>query len=488
MSGLDSELTRRGISRYVQRALADIDATLGHEAEPLPNELRRKRVGDLVRSSLFLSLQAGLQIRERLTRGQARTPSGWLPRALVMTSVAGDLYLGYRALRARSRTAPHLVRPRDWELQHERGATRILDAAESLGGTLIKACQVASVRGDLLPAAYVRRLASLQDRVPPQPWHIIESAIASEIGWPLSRHFDRIEHRPLAAGSLGQVHRAWLRDGRAVAVKIRYPDIQQLIDADLASLEAIVVALAQLEPDLRLRPVLDHLKATLPVELDLGHEAIAMTRLRDALQDRTDVLIPRVVRGLSTRRMIVMDLVDGIKITDRAGLEDAGIDPSAVARLVNDVYAQQLFELGILHADPHPGNVLVQPGPRLVLLDHGLTIQLSPSLVSALCQIVRSIVGGDFDGLAAGLRQAGFPVGPEADLGTLLELAGVLFGTQSAGDGADIGRRLGQAVGELPVELLTVGRAFSLLSGITRTLDSELDVLDIAYAHAGGAG
>jgi len=484
-----AEVKRRGLSRYLGRALADVRAALAAEAEPLPAGVREHRVADLIRSSLFLSLQAGLQVHEQLQRaesigGPRSTNPAWLPRALVMTSLASDLYLSYKALRQRAREYPELVRPRDWELQHERSATRIHDAAVSLSGTLIKAGQLASVRGDLLPAAYIRHLARLQDRVPPRPWRVMEAAIAHELGGPLSGVFERVEHQPLAAGSLGQVHRARLRSGRMVAVKIRYPDIQALVRADLAALEVIVAALAQLEPDLSLRPLLDHLEATLPIELDLDHEATAMARLRHALQGRDDVLIPEVVAELSTRRLIVMELAEGIKITDRTGLERAGIDPRGVARLLNDVYAQQLLELGILHADPHPGNLLVQPGPRLVLLDHGLTLAVSPELVTAMSQIVRAAVGGDVVGLIDGLRRAGFPIGPEPDLGTLLELAGVLLGNQAASDAASLGRRLKAAAGEVPVELLMVGRALTMLSGITRELDPELDVLQVARAHA----
>ena len=401
----------------------------------------------------------------------------------MLVALATDLYVEYAVLRNRARRWPALVRPRDWELLHVRGAMRVLDTAKAMGGTLIKLGQLASVRGDLLPAAYVQTLSSLQDRVPPRPWPIVEQALAAQLGQPPEAVFARIETAPLAAASLAQVHRAWLRGSeRSVALKLQYPDIRGLVEADLGALEGIVRALARLEPGLRLQPVLDHLRATLPLELDFAHEARAMTALRQALSHRLDTLIPQVIVPLSTDQLIVMDYVEGIKITDRVALERAGIEPRQVARLLNEVYAEQVLRLGRLHADPHPGNLFVQPGPRLVMLDHGLTVKLRPALVSALSAMVRAMRAGDFAGLAAAMAQVGFPV--EMDLPSLLEAAGILFGTGAAEAVPDIGRRLARMIGDVPPELITVSRALSLLAGITRTLDPELDVLEIVGRYA----
>ena len=480
--------TQADLGRQVERALADVGAALAAETEPVPQALLMVRIGDVVRSSLFLSLEAALQVQERLVRTGAAPAvwppaARWLPRALVITSVAADLYAGYVALRSRAARAPKLVRPRDWQLQHQRGATRLLDTAVALGGTLIKAGQIASVRGDLLPAAYVEQLASLQDRVPPHPWSTIEAAIRREFGRPLDEVFADLDPQPVAAASLAQVHRGTMHDHRQVAIKVQYPEMPDLVSADLAALGAIVRGLGRLEPGIRLTPVLEHLRSTLPLEMDFGHEAAAMTQLRAALSHRDDVVIPEVIRELSTRRVLVMDFVDGIKITDNAALQQAGIDPRSVAALLNDVYAEQVLQLGLLHADPHPGNLLIQPGPRLVILDHGLTVELRPALVDALSTMMRALLAGDLPALSSALVELGFPVGEDTDLGSLLALAGVLMGTGEA-DAPTIGERLGKALGDVPLELLTVGRALTLLSGVTRQLDPELDVLEIVAHHA----
>jgi ubiquinone biosynthesis protein len=202
--------------------------------------------------------------------------------------------------------------------------------------------------------------------------------------------FARIERNPIASASIAQVHRAWLPDGREVAVKVQYPGIAGIMTTDLAILQYIVREVARFVPDVQLQPILDHLHETLPLELDFRREACAVTALRAALQHRLDVLVPQVIPELSTGCLLVSEFVEGIKITDAAALSGAGISPTEVARLLNDVYAEQIFRLGWLHADPHPGNLSVQSaagkGPRLVLLDHGLTVPLKPQPVAALAR------------------------------------------------------------------------------------------------------
>ena len=458
------------------------------------------RVGDLARSEAFLWTEAGLMAGERLGRGLAlASPGGGyagLSRTLVIGAVATDLYLGYASLRRRDGSRPGFVEG-DYRLQHRRGAARVLDAASELGGTLIKAAQFASSRPDLLPAPYIQELSKLQDRVPPRPWPVIRRALERELGRDPKEVFRAIEPRPIAAASIAQVHRAYLRDGRAVALKVQYPGIPELVETDLGALETVFSGLSAVEPNVRLQPIADYLRWTLPMELDFVREAGAIRSLREALRDRDDVLIPGVVEGLTTERLLVMDLMEGHKITDREALVSAGIDPGDVAKLLNDVYADQLYNRHYLHADPHPGNLLVQPGedgPRLVLLDHGLTLGLEPELVAPLGKMVRAISGGDLDAMAAALRETGLPIEEGADLDALLGLVGVLLGgeehlgdeEQDAADSVDLGklgRSFGSGIGDIPPKMLLVGRAIGLLDGITRQLDPDLDAMQIVARH-----
>jgi len=365
---------------------------------------------------------------------------------------------------------------------HLRGANRILDTSAALGGTLIKACQFASTRPDILPTPYVESLSKLQDRVPPHPWSEIASVIRQELGREPNEIFEWIETEPVAAASIAQVHRARLYDGREVAVKVQYPGIVNIIDTDLTVLQRIVELVGRLYPTIQLQPILDYLKETLPLELDFRREAKAMAELRVALLHRRDVVIPESIQELSTERLLVMEFINGIKITDRTALLDAGISPSTVARLLNDVYAEQIFRLGMLHADPHPGNLFVQSGPRLVLLDHGLTVPLKSSLVQALGEMVRALLVADFERLTKALTQAGMQFDKQVDISTLLQLVGVLLGGEqdkTTMDTLDVGQQLGKSIGRIPVELILMGRALGLLDGITKQLDPDINALEI---------
>src|ERR1700694_2545380 len=464
----------------VGRAIEDAQAALrvkGGLRDPLAFIAR---MGDLTRSTNFLWVEAYFKRLERYSRlthiGQQSS------RELTLGTLAADILISYMVLNERGRWSSSLVRPQDWELQHRRSANRILDTAATLGGTLIKACQFASTRPDILPVPYVQALSKLQDRLPPHPWSEIARTIRQELGRSPKDVFEWIDPEPVAAASIAQVHRARLRDGREVAVKVQYSEIARIIATDLAILQRIVKLVARLFPNVQLQPIFDYLKETLPLELDFKREAAAMTELRAALQHRTDVLVPTQVPELSTRRLLVMEFIGGIKITDRAALEQAGISPPAVARLLNDVFAEQVFRLGILHADPHPGNLFVQPGPKLVLLDHGLTVHLKPTLVHALGEMVQALLVADFERLTKALAEAGLQLDKEVDVTTLLQLVGVLLSGEqdaSAVDTSAIGQQLGRSIGHIPVDLILMGRALGLLDGITKQLDPSLDTLEV---------
>jgi predicted unusual protein kinase regulating ubiquinone biosynthesis (AarF/ABC1/UbiB family) len=479
------------IDQTVRHAIEETWAVFSNATDTPNPALFLARVADLARSNAFLWTEAGLQVQERTTR---MVPVGQsLSRSLVLATVAADIFVGYTSLRERATWLSSLVQPRDWQLQHQRSANRVLETAASLGGVLIKACQFASTRPDLLPVVYIRTLAPLQDHMPPRSWSEIEKAITRELGRRPQDVFAQIEREPVAAASIGQVHRARLHDGRQVAVKVQYPDITNLVATDLAVLEQIVKAIARLAPAIQLQPIVDYLQETLPLELDFEHEAASMSSLRTALAHRDDVLVPAVEPDLCTERLLVMEYIDGIKITDREALEQAGISPHEVARLLNDLYADQMLHLGILHADPHPGNLLVQPGPRLVLLDHGLTVPLAPSLVDALRKMVQSLTSGDFDGVTRALAEAGLQLDGQVDITSLLQLVGVLLGNgqtsetdETAGDvdAVEVGMQIGKSIGSIPTDLLLVGRTLGLLDGITNQLDPNMDTMEIVAHYA----
>src|SRR5919201_2137533 len=424
---------QRALASTASEALVETDMALT-AAAPQPPVSLLARLGETARATAFGCAEAGVMAQERLgriMRDEGVLPAvgpTWLPRAVVLVTVAADLLTAYTALEERARWSSGLVTPAERSALHRRGAARLLETITSLGGILIKGAQFASTRPDLLPSPYITALSGLQDRVPPRPWPVIAEAMTRALGCPPDEVFISIDPQPLAGASLAQVHRARLHDGRAVAVKVQYPDIAELARIDLEALEVIVRLLTQVAPTLRLQSIVTYLRQTIPLELDFRQEALASARLRAALAHRTDVVVPAVIPELSTERLLVMDYADGIKITDRAALLEADIDPRSVAQLLNDVYAEQMLQHGVLHADPPPGNLLVQPGPRLVLLDHGLNGALSPALGRALASMVRALAAGDADAVRATLAEVGVPVDEDADLTSLLRLAGVTLG------------------------------------------------------------
>jgi ubiquinone biosynthesis protein len=449
------------------------------------------RLGDLGRSQAFLWAGATLAAGERLGRV---IPDGLAParRAAVIGTVAAELWSGYAALRWRERRAPSLVGPKDWELQHRRGAYRVLDAAVSLGGTLIKGCQFASTRPDLLPRVYTEVLSELQDRVPPRPYTGIRAAVERELGRPLGEVFSSFSPRPVAAASIAQVHPAFLKDGRKVAVKVRYPEVERLVAADLAALGRISRSVERLEPSVRLEPIVDYLRRTLPLELDLRREAEAARELRAALAHREDVVVPEVVGELNTEGLLVLGYEGGVKITDKEAIEREGLDPHRVASGLVDLYAEQIMSLGVLHADPHPGNIFVRRGSRgpvFVLLDHGLTVRVPREVSRPLAEAILAVTEGDFEALRSALLKAGLELGPEADLEVLLGVAGILLGEDDPGgegeaEPSNPGPKLGATIGGIPFDLLIVGRAVGLVDGIARRLDPNLDVPSLVARRA----
>jgi len=474
----------RSLATRVREAVDDAGAVL---AAPRPsNGVLLTRLADLGRANWFRGAEVVLDAHASAGPLLPSAAARW-PRQLRVAVVAADLSLAYATLRERARQWPSLVHATDWELQHRRGAARVAAVAASLGGLLIKAGQIASARPDLVPAAYVEQLAALQDRVPPRPWHVIAPEIARALGRPPAEVFESIDPAPIAAASLSQVHRARLRDGRAVALKIQYPDVAFMVAADLEALQSIVDALGRLEAGRPLGTIVDTLRATLPRELDFQQEGRSMAILRGALAHRDDVVIPAPVEELTSERLLVMELVEGIKITDREALDAASIDLTVVARRLNEIYAEQILVAGVLHGDPHPGNLLVQPGPRLVLFDHGLTLPIPDEMRRLLGAIVRGQARGDLDAMRTALRGAGVRIDEGTDLNGLLTLMSLVTGHRPTGFVGDPKGAMAVSLGRLPVELILVGRALGLLHGITRQLDPTLDVLEVVASHAARA-
>ena len=410
----------------------------------------------------------------------------------------GRIYLGIKGHQLLDR---HL-RPADmdlrWHRLHREHARLLRRSALELRGLVLKGCQFLSARADVLPPEYVETLSTLQDRVPPTPAERAVRLVEAELGRPLGEVFTRFHRRPLASASLAQVHRAVLRDGREVAVKVQHPGIEELVRADLASLRVLFGAVERIEGSLALTPLFDEIAEAIPTELDFRAEARHAERLRELFAGRADVVIPEIVHELSTRRVLVLEYLPGIKITDLPALEAAGVDPARVARLLAEVFAEQILRFGFFHADPHPGNLLVLPdGPRLALVDFGLAKELPPGFRDDLAAFVFALLRGDSGAMAAALVRLGFETrdgGPDS----LDEVARrVLALAVRARDRAhldpdfvDAARReiaevlRRNPVVRIPGHLVLVGRVLGLLSGVSRSLGSRVDLVRTLLPYA----
>lgn len=294
------------------------------------------------------------------------------------------------------------------ERAHRVNARRLRRGFSRLGGVFIKMGQVLSVMGTFLPIAYAEELEALQDKVPPQPFPEIEGRLREALGPdPLSR-FGSFEREPIAAASLAQVHRATTQDGRPIAVKVLYPGIERLIRRDLAVLRSLLPVVKILVPVSRVERNIDQLESMLERETDYSHEHANIERMRQIFRNRADVVIPEVIGDLTRRSVLCMSFEEGIKITELQAQRAHAIDPEGIAKLLVDVYFVMLFEHGVFHADPHPGNFLVREGPKLVILDFGAVEQVTQALAVGMKTVVLGALTRSDDQILRGLEQMGF--------------------------------------------------------------------------------
>ena len=362
-----------------------------------------------------------------------------------------------------------------------------------LGSAFIKLGQLLSARPDILPAGWVAELAALQDSVPAFGFAEVQTVLEQELGQRCAEVID-LDPEPLGAASLAQVHRASLRSGRQVVLKVQRPGLDRLFRLDLDVMQQ-VAAVLQRHPSWgrgRDWPAMAReCRRVLLRELDFRVEAQYAARFRQQFLDDDRIRIPGVVWELSSRRVLCLDYLPGIKINDRDALIQAGIDPAAVAEIGAASYLKQLVRFGFFHADPHPGNLAVAPDGALIYYDFGMMGLLSDALRRRLGSMVRAAAARDSAALveelqAAGVIARGIDVGPVRRLVRLMlkEALTPPFSTnvidKLSGDLYDL--VYGQPF-RLPVELIFVMRALSTFEGVGRSLDPAFSLVAIAKPY-----
>ena len=303
---------------------------------------------------------------------------------------------------------------RNLRATHIRNARRIERTIAELQGLFIKVGQLISIMTNFLPEEFRRQLEGLQDKVPPRPYPDIEARIREELGAGPDELFATFDRRPVASASIGQVHKATLANGDAVAVKVQYPDIDRVVKSDLKTMRRIFSIVQWFVPYEGLDDVYREIRAIVLSELDFRAEADHGDQIAANFPDRPDVAFPRVVRDRSTARVLTTHFESGVKISDVAGLAKLGIDRQLLARQVVEVYCKQIFTDGTYHADPHPGNLLVRPVPagdgraELVFLDFGAVASISPQFRQGIIELVQGGLTRDTRRIVKAMRQMGF--------------------------------------------------------------------------------
>jgi ubiquinone biosynthesis protein len=358
---------------------------------------------------------------------------------------------------------------------------------EKLGPTFIKLGQVLSTRPDLLPPAYLEALTRLQDKVKPFPFADVHRIVEEELGARLSKAFSMFEETPIAAASLGQVHRAALRDGRIVAVKVQRPDIAKTVATDLDALDEIAQFLSN-RTDAGKRydlvGMVMEFRMALEAELDYLREANNLRLIGKNLEEFKVIVVPQPVEGYTSKRVLTMDYVAGTKVTQISPIVGIELQRDVLADTLVHAYLKQIVLDGVFHADPHPGNVFVTEDGRLALIDLGMVGRITPQMQDRLLKLLLAISEGRGEEAAEVAVTLGekLPEFNEAGFRRAISSLVGRIGHQSIAE-FQIGRvflELSSLINDnamrAPAELTMLGKTLLHLDEVARTLDPTLDV------------
>ena len=374
-------------------------------------------------------------------------------------------------------------------------AEALASELEAMGPTFIKLGQLLSTRSDLLPPVYLQALTRLQDKVEPLSFAPVEEVVTGELGARLSKAFQEFESTPVASASLGQVHRAMLRDGRTVAVKVQRPGIKNQIVDDMDVIEEI----AQLVDDhtsagrrYRFSEMVAEFRRSLLDELDYRREAANLKTLGEHLAQYDRIVVPAPVDDYTTATVLTMDWIEGRNVASLTGLARLDLDGTALAAQLFDAYLDQILVHGFFHADPHPGNVLVTDDGRLGLIDLGMVARVRPETRQSLVKLLLAVSAGRGSDAADVMVEMGTKLDSfdrdsfRSEVADLVgRSGGATVGEVQAGAVLGDVLRAGAEAGlQAPTELTMLGKALLNLDEVARILDPEFEPNASIERHA----
>jgi ubiquinone biosynthesis protein len=357
---------------------------------------------------------------------------------------------------------------------------------ESLGPTFVKLGQLLSTRGDLLPDEHIEALSRLQDDVDPVPFAEIREVLEADLGARLSNVFESFDQQPLASASLGQVHHAVTRDGHEVAVKVQRPGIRETVARDLEVLHALAGFLdehTEAGERYHFDEMIDEFERSLIRELDYRREGASLTEFRANLESFERLTVPAHVEGLTTSRVLTMDHVEGTKVTDLSGLARLDIDGTELVDQLFRAYLQQMLSDGFVHADPHPGNVLLTDDHRLALIDVGMVVRLDSRTRERMLRLLVAVSDGQAQEAADVALALGHPTSFFDEAAFRRDVAGLVasYHDLPAGEShagqilTEMTRISGEDGVRPPSELTLLGRTLLALDQVAGELAPDFD-------------
>ncbi len=394
--------------------------------------------------------------------------------------------LGLADMAAKGR---RLFRSGALDLSGYSSAERMRMALEELGPTFVKLGQILSTRPDIIPAAFLTEFEKLQDQVPSISFEELRTQIELELGASVEDLFEFIDHESLAAASIAQVHRARLKSGEEVVVKVRRPGVVKLVESDISAMMALAqLAERHVSGSELYDPVgvMREFARSIRREMDFSREGHTIEKFRDNFKTVAWMHFPHVYWTHSSRGVLTMEYIDGIKVSDLTALENAGLDRKLIAKRGADAFLEMVLKHGFFHGDPHPGNVFILPENRICLLDYGIVGRIDESLTSFLSDIIIAIVNRDMDQVVSLLLFAG-------DISDSLDIRSLKRDLSYFIDGyyevplkeIEVGRMLLEFIEIITLynirihpDLMLLAKSLVIVEGMGRTLNPAFDMVE----------